>query len=307
MTSASSLPPSLHRDVHHFIQYLRLERGLAETSIAAYAHDVRTFAEFLASKDMTTFATVSLADARQFFIILADAGIAPSSRARYLSSIKHLYRYLVGIGRSTIDITEAIDQPRGGRRLPDALSVEDMTTLLISLDTSTPYGVRDRAMLETMYACGLRVSETIGLRQRDVLADVELVRVYGKGSKERLVPIGQSALDWIHRYRMEARGRLIRTADTDDILFLNHRGKGLSRMGLWKIITTAASTAGLSQHVHPHMFRHSFATHLLEGGADLRAVQEMLGHSDIATTQIYTHVDRAYIKEVHTLFHPRSR
>jgi integrase/recombinase XerD len=167
--------------------------------------------------------------------------------------------------------------------------------------------MRDRAMLETMYACGLRVSETIGLRQRDVLADVELVRVYGKGSKERLVPIGQSALDWIHRYRMEARGRLIRTADTDDMLFLNHRGKGLSRMGLWKIITTAAGTAGLSQHVHPHMFRHSFATHLLEGGADLRAVQEMLGHSDIATTQIYTHVDRAYIKEVHTLFHPRSR
>ena len=307
MTSASSLPPSLHRDVHHFIQYLRLERGLAETSIAAYAHDVRTFAEFLASKDMTTFAAVSLADARQFFVVLADAGIAPSSRARYLSSIKHLYRYLVGIGRSTIDITEAIDQPRGGRRLPDALSVEDMTTLLTSLATSTAYGMRDRAMLETMYACGLRVSETIGLRQRDVLADVELVRVYGKGSKERLVPIGQSALDWIHRYRMEARGRLIRTADTDDMLFLNHRGKGLSRMGLWKIITTAAGTAGLSQHVHPHMFRHSFATHLLEGGADLRAVQEMLGHSDIATTQIYTHVDRAYIKEVHTLFHPRSR
>lgn len=307
MTSASSLPPSLHRDVHHFIQYLRLERGLAETSIAAYAHDVRTFAEFLASKDMTTFAAVSLADARQFFVVLADAGIAPSSRARYLSSIKHLYRYLVGIGRSTIDITEAIDQPRGGRRLPDALSVEDMTTLLTSIDTSTAYGMRDRAMLETMYACGLRVSETIGLRQRDVLADVELVRVYGKGSKERLVPIGQSALDWIHRYRMEARGILIRTADTDDMLFLNHRGKGLSRMGLWKIITTAAGTAGLSQHVHPHMFRHSFATHLLEGGADLRAVQEMLGHSDIATTQIYTHVDRAYIKEVHTLFHPRSR
>lgn len=307
MTSASSLPPSLHRDVHHFIQYLRLERGLAETSIAAYAHDVTTFAEFLASKDMTTFAAVSLADARQFFVLLADTGIAPSSRARYLSSIKHLYRYLVGIGRSTIDITEAIDQPRGGRHLPDALSVEDMTALLTSIDTSTAYGMRDRAMLETMYACGLRVSETIGLRQRDVLADVELVRVYGKGSKERLVPIGQSALDWIHRYRSGGRGSLIRTADTDDMLFLNHRGKGLSRMGLWKIITTAASTAGLRQHVHPHMFRHSFATHLLEGGADLRAVQEMLGHSDISTTQIYTHIDRAYIKEVHTLFHPRSR
>ncbi|MBU3741789.1 MAG: site-specific tyrosine recombinase XerD [Candidatus Kapabacteria bacterium] len=293
--------------MHQFVQYLRLERGLAEPTIEAYQHDVRTFAEYLASQQITSFASVTLASARQFFVVLAEAGIGPSSRARYLSSIKHLYRFLVGLGRSTVDVTEALDQPRSRRHLPEALSVEDMTAMLDAIDTSTPYGMRDRAMLETMYACGLRASETLGLRQRDILADIDLVRVFGKGSKERLVPIGRSALQWIERYRHEARGHLIRSADTDDILFLNHRGKALSRMGLWKIITHAAAMAGLSKHVHPHMFRHSFATHLLEGGADLRAVQEMLGHADISTTQIYTHVDRAYIKEVHTLFHPRSR
>lgn len=161
-------------------------------------------------------------------------------------------------------------------------------------------------MFEMMYACGLRVSELINIRQADVMRDVELVRVFGKGSKERIVPIGPDALVWIERYQQAARGKLITTADTDDVLFLNSRGSRLSRMAIWKIMQLGAAQAGLSKHVHPHMFRHSFATHLLEGGADLRAVQEMLGHADIATTQIYTHIDRDYVKEVHTLFHPRS-
>lgn len=307
MSEPAPLPAALQRDVTQFVHYLRLERGLAETTVTAYEHDVRTFAEYVASQQLTSFGAVTLPVARRYFAVLAEAGIGPSSRARYLSTLKHLYRYLVGVGRSTTDITEALDQPRSGRHLPDALLVDDMMRLLGAIDLSTPYGLRNRAMLETMYACGLRVSEAIGLHQRDVLADVELVRVFGKGSKERLVPIGRSALHWIERYRLEARGRLITTADTDDILFLNHRGKALSRMGVWKIITEAAASAGIEQHVHPHMFRHSFATHLLQGGADLRAVQEMLGHADISTTQIYTHIDRAYIKEVHTMFHPRSR
>jgi integrase/recombinase XerD len=307
MTAAPPLPAALQRDVTQFIHYLRLERGLAETTVSAYEHDVRTFADYVAARSVTSFANVTLPVARAFFVELAEAGIGPSSRARYLSSLKHFYRYLVGAGRSTTDVTEALDQPRSGRHLPDALSVDEMMRLLDGINITTPHGLRNRAMLETMYACGLRVSEAIGLHQRDILADVELVRVFGKGSKERLVPIGRSALQWIERYRLQGRGRLITTADTDDILFLNHRGKALSRMGVWKIIVEAASRAGIEQHVHPHMFRHSFATHLLEGGADLRAVQEMLGHADISTTQIYTHIDRAYIKEVHTMFHPRSR
>jgi integrase/recombinase XerD len=223
-----------------------------------------------------------------------------------LSAVKHLYRYLVASGASTIDITEAIDLPASRRHLPDAVSVEDMQALLYGIDTSTPYGLRDRAMLETMYACGLRVSEAITLRQRDVMPEMEIVRVFGKGSKERIVPIGASALRWINTYQNTARPTLISSMQNDDVLFLSRRGTALSRMAVWKIIDTAARMANLAHHVHPHMFRHSFATHLLEGGADLRAVQEMLGHADIATTQIYTHIDRSYVKEVHSLFHPRA-
>jgi len=182
-----------------------------------------------------------------------------------------------------------------------------MDSFLNAFDDSTPSMIRNRALFETMYACGLRVSEVITLRQRDVLVDLEIVRVFGKGSKERLVPIGTSALKWIARYQSIARGSFIQTAETDDILFLNVRGRGLSRMSVWKFIQDGCLRAGIDKHVHPHMFRHSFATHLLEGGADLRAVQEMLGHADIATTQVYTHIDREYVKEVHTLFHPRAQ
>lgn len=307
MNAAPQLPPPLTRDITQFTHYLRLERGLAETTIVAYEHDIRQFARFLADRTLTAFPQATLALAREFFVTLADVGIGTTSRARYLSSLKHLYRYLVAAGRATADITEAMELPRAKRHLPDALTVDEMQRLLDVIDLSSPNGIRNRAMLETMYACGLRVSEAATLRQRDILAEMEIVRVFGKGSKERIVPIGLSALAWIRRYQAEARGSLVKTGETDDILFLNYRGKPLSRMGIWKIINEAATSAGIEKHVHPHMFRHSFATHLIEGGADLRAVQEMLGHADIATTQIYTHIDRAYIKEVHTLFHPRSR
>jgi integrase/recombinase XerD len=243
---------------------------------------------------------------RSFFTTLADAGLGTTSRARYLSSIKHLYRYLLTNGRITADITESMELPRSRRILPDCLSVDEMIRILAAFNDSSAYEVRNRAMLETMYACGLRVSELITLRQRDVLRDVEIIRVFGKGSKERIVPIGSEALAWIAQYQQHGRGALIKHAQTDDVLFLSSRGSKLSRMSVWKIIQEACTRANITQHVHPHMFRHSFATHLLEGGADLRAVQEMLGHADIATTQIYTHIDRDYVKEVHTLFHPRS-
>jgi integrase/recombinase XerD len=206
-----------------------------------------------------------------------------------------------------------MELPFSRRKLPDTLSIADMQRLLDAVAPEGPttvpataFEIRDRTLLETMYACGLRVSEAISLKQRDVLADVELVRVLGKGSKERLVPIGGAALRWIALYQQKARPLLVGRTSTDDVLFLNRRGTGLSRMTVWNIMQSAAARAGLDQHVHPHLFRHSFATHLLEGGADLRVVQEMLGHADIGTTQIYTHLDREYIKEVHTLFHPRS-
>jgi integrase/recombinase XerD len=300
------LPPLFARDMRQFLQYLNLERGLAETTRSAYTHDITQLAQHLQAEGCSSFADCTLSLLRSFFTTLADAGLGTTSRARYLSSIKHLYRYLLTNGRITADITESMELPRSRRILPDCLSVDEMIRILAAFNDSSAYEVRNRAMLETMYACGLRVSELITLRQRDVLPDVEIVRVFGKGSKERIVPIGSEALAWITQYQQHGRGALIRHAQTDDVLFLSSRGSKLSRMSVWNIIQEACTRANITQHVHPHMFRHSFATHLLEGGADLRAVQEMLGHADIATTQIYTHIDRDYVKEVHTLFHPRS-
>lgn len=300
------LPPLFARDMRQFLQYLNLERGLAETTRSAYTHDITQLVQYLHAEGCASFADCTLSLLRSFFTTLADAGLGTTSRARYLSSIKHLYRYLLTNGRITADITESMELPRSRRILPDCLSVDEMIRILAAFNDSSAYEVRNRAMLETMYACGLRVSELITLRQRDVLHDVEIIRVFGKGSKERIVPIGSEALAWIAQYQQHGRGALIKHAQTDDVLFLSSRGSKLSRMSVWKIIQEACTRANITQHVHPHMFRHSFATHLLEGGADLRAVQEMLGHADIATTQIYTHIDRDYVKEVHTLFHPRS-
>jgi integrase/recombinase XerD len=300
------LSPLFARDIRQFLQYLNLERGLAETTRSAYAHDITQLAQFLQERQCSSFADASLALLREFFTALAEAGLGTTSRARYLSSIKHLYRYLLTNGRIQTDVTESMELPRSRRILPDCLSVDEMLRILAAYDDASAYELRNRAMLETMYACGLRVSELITLRQRDVLSDVEIIRVFGKGSKERIVPIGSEALAWISRYQQLGRGALVKHAQTDDVLFLSSRGSKLSRMSVWNIIQEACVRANITQHVHPHMFRHSFATHLLEGGADLRAVQEMLGHADIATTQIYTHIDRDYVKEVHTLFHPRS-
>lgn len=300
------LPPLFTRDLRQFMQYLNFERGLAETTLKAYTHDISQLAQYLHGQQITSFSDASLPSLRSFFVTLAEAGLGASSRSRYLSSIKHLYRYLRTTGRITTDITESMELPRSRRILPECLSVEDMLSILGVFTDGSAYELRNRAMLETMYACGLRVSELISLRRRDVLHDVEIIRVFGKGSKERIVPIGNEALSWIERYQQHARGTLVKHGQTDDMLFLSSRGAKLSRMSVWKIIQEACRKANITTHVHPHMFRHSFATHLLEGGADLRAVQEMLGHADIATTQIYTHIDRDYVKEVHTLFHPRS-
>jgi len=312
--SEGSLPSSLTRDCKLFEQHVRLERGLSEKTIEAYRHDVHRLAEFCALHQRKGFNELTRKDLSQFFSMLTDAGLGTTSRARYLSSIKQLFRYLASTQRIEKDISETMELPIVRRHLPSVLTASEMQALLESTGKSedaavpaTHFQIRDRALLETMYACGLRVSEAATLRQRDVMTDVGLVRVFGKGSKERLVPIGDVALTWIARYQLEARGKLIRQKPTDDVLFLSHRGTQLSRMAIWNIIQQASAAAGLDKHVHPHMFRHSFATHLLEGGADLRAVQEMLGHADIGTTQIYTHLDRDYIVEVHSLFHPRSK
>lgn len=305
--SSQPLPPVMQRSIKRYLQHIAVEKGLAGKTAESYAVDLRNFAEYLVSIDLDDFTAANEKIVVDFLRKLEEMGLAVSSRARKLYALRGFYQFLAGSGAVKADCTEHVDLPKVRRVLPPTLTIEQMLRIIESPDVSKPAGIRNRAMLETLYACGLRASELLGLRRRDVLSDLEIIRVTGKGSKERVVPIGSGALAWIERYQNEVRPTFLRTGTaTDDILFLNQRGGGLSRMALWKFVKQAATQAGIAVHVHPHMFRHSFATHLLEGGADLRAVQEMLGHSDIATTQIYTHIDREYIREVHRSFHPRA-
>jgi len=244
---------------------------------------------------------------KKFLRTLHAELLSPRSIARALSAIRGFHRFLVGEEQADDDPTQTIEPPKKAKTLPGVLSIAEVNEILQRPDVSSPLGLRDKAILETLYATGMRVSELTGLRQSQLLFDEELVRVFGKGSKERLVPIGRSAVKWITRYRTGPRTALASKGKSRDTLFLNARGGSLSRMAIWNIISRYSREAGIKKSVHPHTFRHSFATHLLEGGADLRAVQEMLGHADISTTQIYTHVDREYLKEVHRTFHPREK
>ncbi len=300
-------PRSLQRPIDEFLKTLSLERGLAANSIHSYRSDLQRYAEFLEQQEILEFKDVQTEHIAAFLHWLAEVGLGASSRARYSSAIKGLHHYLNARYVWSHDPAELIELPRGGRPLPEALSIADVDAMLHQPDVETAAGIRDRSILETLYACGLRVSELCGLRQRDVIVESSILRVFGKGSKERIVPIGESALEWIRRYREEVRPSFLKNKSTDDILYLNQRGSQLSRMSIWNIVHKAATEAKITADVHPHTLRHSFATHLIEGGADLRAVQEMLGHADISTTQIYTHLDRAYISEVHRTFHPRSK
>jgi len=300
------LPPAMGREISNFIRFIELERGLSINTVESYRHDLERYAIFLFNNRIETFNDVTTENITNFIYLLAELGLTSSSRSRNLSSIKSFHKFLYSSGKTNQDPSLIIEQPKQGRKLPETLSYEQISLIIEVPDINKPGGLRDRAILEVMYACGLRVSELINLKQRDIIVDAEIIRVFGKGSKERIVPIGSSALQWIDEYKHKARPLFIRTGETEDLIFLNQRGKGLTRMAIWKLVDKSAREAGIGFKVHPHMFRHSFATHLLEGGADLRAVQEMLGHSDISTTQIYTHLDKDYIKEVHKTFHPRG-
>jgi integrase/recombinase XerD len=291
--------------IKEFLTYISLEKGLSENTKESYKIDLKNYREFLKSLDIEEIADVKDDDVYNFINYLAELGLAASTRARYISSIKGFHKYLNAVGISDSNPAELLQIPKNSKNLPDTYSINDIQSIIDAIDISKNAGIRDRAIFETLYACGLRVSELINIRQRDIIRDAEIIRVVGKGSKERIVPIGQSALDWIKKYQSEVRPLFLKGKETDDILFLNQRGKGLTRMGIWKLLKKYATSVGL-ENAHPHIFRHSFATHLLEGGADLRAVQEMLGHSDISTTQIYTHLDKEFIKEVHRTFHPRA-
>ncbi len=296
----------MQRELKQFTHHIALERGLAENTVSSYTIDLTRFIEFLEQKSISSFANVQTAHILEFLTMLADMGLGTSSRTRYLYSIRSLYKFLSSVQLSPTNPSELVDLPKPQRLLPEVLSYPQIAKILDQPDTTRADGLRNKALLEVLYACGLRASEACGLQQRDILWEAEVIRVFGKGSKERIVPIGKTALEWISQYKRLARTLWVKeNTDSADALFLNQRGTPLSRMSVWNIVHDSALQAGIDE-VHPHMFRHSFATHLLEGGANLRAVQEMLGHADIATTQIYTHIDREYIKEVHTSFHPRA-
>jgi integrase/recombinase XerD len=293
-----------------YLHYLALEKNASPNTLASYQRDLTRYIHFLEHRHVGTLQEVTEDHAAQFLRHLRTRGLSPRSISRSCSAIRGFHRFLLSDGIATANPVESLERPRVSRPLPGVLSQAEIMAILdqpaaAARDTKQLW-LRDRAMLETLYATGMRVSEVIQLTQANLLADEGIVRVFGKGSKERIVPIGGSALRWIARYRLETRAGLLRNRNSRDLLFLNARGAGLSRMAVWKIVQTYARKAGIRKEVHPHTFRHSFATHLLEGGADLRAVQEMLGHVDISTTQIYTHIDREYLKEVHRTFHPRG-
>jgi integrase/recombinase XerD len=288
-----------------FADFLALERGASPRTNEAYLRDVTRLATFAVVKGAPAPVDLTARLLRTYVYHLKDLGLAPASIRRNVSAARTYFRFLLADGHVVRDPTERLETPKRWRTLPDVLTVTEIKSLLEAPTVDDPLYFRDRALLELAYGAGLRVSEWIGIGTRDVLLDEALVRVFGKGAKERLVPIGRSAIGALAIYQRELRPRLERGKGRG-ALFLSARGEPLSRMGAWKILKRYVERAGLAKHVSPHTLRHSFATHLLEGGADLRAVQEMLGHADISTTQIYTHVDREYLRQVHRQYHPRA-
>ena len=288
-----------------FKAYLQLERSLSPNSIEAYLNDVEKLTAFLqAAGQLKNPSEVDLSDLRKFVQWVSELGMTPSSQARIISGIRTFYRYCQLEDISTVDPTTLLDAPKLKRALPDVLSFEEIESIIAQIDLSTPEGTRNKAILETLYSCGLRVTELVQLRLSQLFFDVGFVRVIGKGNKERLVPVGRDAMKYIDIYRHKVRVHQPVQRGEEDILFLNRRGKRLTRVMIFLMIKDLVKKAGIKKTISPHTFRHSFATHLVEGGADLRAVQEMLGHESITTTEIYTHLDREFLRKTLEQFHP---
>lgn len=285
--------------------FLRLEKSLSDHSVEAYLRDVEKLTSFLASDDTTKTPTaVDLKDLQRFVKWIGELGMTATSQARIISGIRSFYKYLLTEQIINTDPTALLETPKTKRALPDVLSFEEIELIISKIDQSKPEGGRNKAILETMYSCGLRVSEVVGLKISCLYLDVGFIRVIGKGDKERLVPIGSDAIKYIKLYKENIRIHQPMISGYEDILFLNQRGKGLTRVMIFYIIRDLAAKAGITKTISPHTFRHSFATHLVEGGADLRAVQEMLGHESITTTEIYTHLDRDFLRNTLQQFHP---
>ncbi|MBK7229709.1 MAG: site-specific tyrosine recombinase XerD [Ignavibacteriales bacterium] len=289
-----------------YLTHLKLEKNLSVNTVSSYKNDLTSFNSFLKDKNIDDPSNVTSEHISVFFKILKELGLSGTSSARYFSSLKGFFLFLLKNKYIVKSPIEKLSSPKLSKKLPAVLDVAEVEKILSQPITNNKLGLRDKAILELFYACGTRVSELINLKVNDLFLSDEIIRVLGKGSKERLIPIGSSAIKWINDYLKCSRPLLMKKSKSENYLFLNSCSSKLSRMGIWKIIDRYVKEAGIEKEVHPHTFRHSFATHLLEGGADLRAVQEMLGHADISTTQIYTHIDRDYIKQVHKQYHPRG-
>jgi integrase/recombinase XerD len=288
-----------------FQAYLKLEKGLSENSIEAYSRDIEKLQQYADTENLKP-ETIALSNLRQFITWVNELGMLPSSQARVLSGVKSFYKYLLIEDLIKNDPAELLESPKKQRKLPVTLSYLDIEKLLSVIDLSRPEGPRNKAIIEVLYSCGLRVSELTELKLSNLYLDIEFIKVLGKGSKERLVPIGGEAITALKIWIEQLRIHIPIKKGEEDMVFLNRRGSRLSRVYVFMLIKQLAEAAGIKKTISPHTLRHSFATHLVEGGADLRAVQEMLGHESITTTEIYTHLDREYLKEVITSFHPRN-
>lgn len=294
------------QELKSYVHYLKVEKGLSPNTLDNYQRDLKTYVQFIEESGLTNVANVTENDISAYIKKLTRKGLQPATISRVLSSIRGFHKYLYEEERGRSNPVDLLESPKINRKLPETLSIEEVLQLIenVPVDDNGLW-IRNRAMLECLYATGMRVTELISLTRQQLLVKEGLVRIRGKGSKERIVPIGSMAISWIQRYLTEVRPGLAKRKLGHDTLFLNRRGSPMSRMSVWNMIQDIVQQTGIKKRIYPHILRHSFATHLLEAGADLRAVQELLGHSDISTTQIYTHVDRTYLKQIHTQYHPR--
>jgi integrase/recombinase XerD len=290
-----------------FKSYLRLERSLSANTIEAYLHDVDMLMQFFKSKSLKNeVSDVSGNDLKDFLIWINELGMLPPTQARVLSGLKAFFKFLLLDNQIKVDPSALIESPKTSRKLPDTLSIIEINKLIEAIDLSKAEGMRNKAMLELLYGCGLRVSELTNLKISNLFLEIDFIKILGKGDKERLVPIGSEAIKFLRIFIDEVRVHITVKPGKEDFVFLNMRGNPISRVMVFLIIKDLAKKAGINKSISPHTFRHSFATHLIEGGADLRAVQEMLGHESITTTEIYTHLDRDYLRDTIIQFHPRS-
>ncbi len=285
-----------------YYDYLYLEKGLSKNTVDAYKNDISLFLAYCKSTGIDIFQP-DYTDIINYLTFCSETGVSNRTIARYLSSIRSFYKFLIGEGYVESDPLVKIESPRLGRELPEYLTIEEIEILFDCPDEKSPLGLRDRTIMEIMYSCGLRISEVVNLNVSSIDFKESIILIFGKGSKERIVPFGRRAEDLLKKYLDFSRPELLKK-DITDALFLNNRGKRLSRKGIWKIIKMYANKTGIKKNIKPHTLRHSFATHLIQNGADLRFVQELLGHSDVSTTQIYTHLDRGTLIDVHKKYHP---